>query len=306
MATIHYMNGTYRMFWQDPPDEKGEGDANIWYHRTQNTITVYMEGPKGARYVRESNPDENFVWALFNPLKVTAGSETIDVPTGSVVIVPPGNSTIELAADGSAWIGYTGNASDLFERCPNKDEYDPPLLNVAPITPWPEPVGGYKLRLYDLNATKGHCYVHRTAMTNFGWPIGTNPRDSKALSPHTHDDFEQVSMIHSGVQIHHVRRAWSRNGNEWTPDEHFTITAPGVAISKPPDQHTTQAVSRNIPVGLIDYFSPVRWDFSNVEGMVVNRDEYPMIAEQPMSYAGDSSVYAENDPRRAIEGQRRG
>ena len=88
--------------------------------------------------------------------------------------------------------------------------------------------------------------------------------------------------------------------NEWEPDEHVVVIAPAVAISKPPDIHTTQAVTSGGRVGLIDFFSPVRWDFSNVDGMVVNRAEYPMLGEKPPSYAGVTTVYAPDDPRAAL------
>jgi hypothetical protein len=84
------------------------------------------------------------------------------------------------------------------------------------------------------------------------------------------------------------------------PDEHEILTAPAVAISKPPDIHTTQAVTAGERVGLIDFFAPVRWDFSNIDGMVVNRAEYPMLPEQPKSHAGAATVYAANDPRAAL------
>ena len=41
-------------------------------------------------------------------------------------------------------------------------------------------------------------------------------------------------------------------------------------------------------------------DFSNVDGMVVNRAEYPMLDEKPQSYAGVTTVYAADDPRAAL------
>jgi hypothetical protein len=137
-------------------------------------------------------------------------------------------------------------------------------------------------------------------MTNFAWPVATKPRRTDAMSPHAHADFEQVSIIHSGTMVHHMRRAWSRNLSEWLPDEHVILTSPAIAISKPPDIHTTQAVTAGERVGLIDFFAPVRWDFSNIDGMVVNRGEYPMLPEKPPSYAGVTTVYAPDDPRAAL------
>jgi len=34
--------------------------------------------------------------------------------------------------------------------------------------------------------------------------------------------------------------------------------------------------------------------------MVVNRGEYPMLAEKPQSYAGLTTVYGADDPRAAL------
>lgn len=294
--------GSYAHFQGAPPHET-EGSASTWWVRAATMIAAYSEGAAGSELARPDNADEYFVWALFTPIQVSAGGETVSVPAGSVVIVPPGASVVRFADAGSLWRGFTSLNADLLAKAPNSAEYAQHPAGVAPVEAWPMPSDGYKIRVYNLDDTppgKPHCYVHRTGMTNFGWPVATQPRRMDSLSPHTHDDFEQVSIIHSGTMVHHMRRAWSRNGNEWLPDEHVVVTAPAVAISKPPDVHTTQAVTAGAPVGLIDFFAPVRWDFSNVEGMVVNRDEYPMLPEQPPSYAGVTTVYAADDPRAAL------
>jgi hypothetical protein len=291
--------GTYRRFYEDPPDEKSEGGADVWHHRTQNMICTYLKGPTGAKFVRIGNVDEAFVWALFHPVAVTAGAEARIAPAGSLVILPPGDSSIELIEGGDAWLGYTTLNTDLAAHCPNRDEYATPLDNVAPIVPWPEPTDGYCLRIYNLDDTPAgspHCYRHRTAMTSFTWPIRTEPRNPTMLSPHAHDDFEQASLFHSGTHVHHMRRPWSRNANEWRADEHVELGAPSIAISNPADIHTTQAISDGSPVGLIDYFAPPRWDFSQIEGMVVNAAEYPMPSERPELFAVGGEVYSAGDP----------
>jgi hypothetical protein len=285
------------------PAHEIEGTASTWWTRAANMITAYSEGVAGSALERADNADEYFVWALFSPCQVTAGGETVDVPAGSVVIVPPGASTVTFTEAGSLWRGFTSLSADLLAVAPNSDEYASHPAGVAPVEAWPMPADGYKIRVYRLDDTpagKSHCYAHRTAMTNLPWPVPTEPRQPTAMSPHTHDDFEQVSIIHSGTMVHHMRRAWSRNMNEWQPDEHVVVIAPAIAISKPPDIHTTQAVTDGDRVGLIDFFAPVRWDFSNVDGMVVNRAEYPMLAQQPPSYAGVTTVYAADDPRAAL------
>ena len=294
--------GSYARLQGTPPHE-AEGSASTWWVRAANMITAYSEVVPGSVLDRADNADEYFLWALFTPCQVTAGGDTADVPAGSVVVVPPGRSSIRFAGEGSVWRGFTALNADLRDKAPNSREYAGHPAGVAPVEPWPAPPGGYKIRVYRLDDTpagKPHCYVHRTAMTNFAWPVATKPRRTDAMSPHAHEDFEQVSIIHSGTMVHHMRRAWSRNLSEWLPDEHVILTSPAIAISKPPDIHTTQAVTAGERVGLIDFFAPVRWDFSNIDGMVVNRGEYPMLAERPRSYASVTTVYAADDPRAAL------
>lgn len=294
--------GSYARFQGTPPHES-EGSVSTWWNRAANMITAYSEAIAGSVLHRADNADEYFLWALFTPCHVTAGGRTVIVPAGSVAIIPPGDSSVVFAGTGAVWRGFTSLNDDLLEKAPNSREYAKRPSGVAPVEAWPMPPDGYKIRVYQLDDTpagKPHCYVHRTSMTSLAWPVATSPRPMDAMSPHSHDDFEQVSIIHSGTMVHHMRRAWSRNLHEWLPDEHEILTAPAVAISKPPDIHTTQAVTAGERVGLIDFFAPVRWDFSSIDGMVVNRGEYPMLPRQPESHAAAAMVYAVGDPRSAL------
>jgi mannose-6-phosphate isomerase-like protein (cupin superfamily) len=288
---------------QGTPAHESEGSASTWWVRAANMVTGYSQVAAGSVLERADNADEYFVWALFTPCRVTAGGQTVNVPAGSVVVVPPGPSAVSFAEAGSVWRGFTALNGDLAAVAPGSGQYPGRPAGVAPVQAWPMPAGGYRIRVYRLDDTpagKPHCYVHRTAMTNFTWPVPVKPRRLDAMSPHTHEDFEQVSIIHSGTMVHHMRRAWSRDLTQWLPDEHVILTAPAVAISKPPDIHTTQAVTAGEPVGLIDFFAPVRWDFSTIDGMVINQAEYPMPAAKPPSYAGETTVYAPDDPRAAL------
>jgi quercetin dioxygenase-like cupin family protein len=294
--------GTYRQFWEDEPDETS-GSGSLWYHRTQNSVIAYLEGPAGSRLVRTANPDEYFVFAFFHRVRVTAGGETIEGGPGSIFIVPPGDSQVELLDEGSVWAAFTASATDLLDRCPNKDEYEPALANIAPITPMGEPEGGFALRHYVLSTGPDgpRCFVHRTAMAKFRWPYRSQPRDPEKMSPHDHEDFEQASLILQGTMVHHMRRHWTRNSREWMPDEHQTVVAPAVAISKPPDIHTTQAVTRGALVGLIDLYSPVRWDILTTGGMITNEGIYPPPEKIPEPLVTQDFIYEADDPRRALE-----
>lgn len=295
--------GVYAHFQREKAHEV-DGSSLTWWNRAASMVSAYSEVGAGSVLVREDNADEYFVWALWTPMTVVTPAETVQVKAGSLVIVPPGRSELRFAEAGKVWRGFTTLSPDLQFIAPNAAvDYPQHPAGVAPVDAWPMPVGGYKVRVYDLDALEPkqqRCYRHRTSLTNFPWPIARVSRDVTALSPHTHDDFEQVSIVHSGTMVHHMRRAWGRNMNEWVPDEHVILTAPAVAISKPPDVHTTRGVSAGEEVGLIDFFSPPRWDFSSIPGMVVNADEYPMPEEEPPNYANVVTIYAADDKRAAL------
>lgn len=272
--------GTYRRIYEDAPDEE-IGGGGLWLHRTQNMVAAYLSGSAGARIERAANPDEYFVWALFHPVRVSAADETVEVPKGSVVIMPPGHSTVELMESGHVWLGFTALARDLIERCPNYDEYEPPVERISSIERWPEPSGGYRIRIYNLferPAGTQQSFVSSTALVNFGYgfPGPAEAKPDTQLTPHNHDDFEQLSLVHSGTHVYHMRRIWGRDGTAWRPDEHVAISAPGIAVAKPPDIHTIQLVSNGIPGGVIDFFCPIRDDYARREGMINNRAEYPL------------------------------
>lgn len=111
-------------------------------------------------------------------------------------------------------------------------------------------------------------------MVNWGGRFAP-PRDLTKLTPHSHDDFEQVSMCISGEYIHHLRYPWGADGTAWLEDEHRRIGTPSVTLIPPPSIHTSQGVGDGN--SLIDIFAPPRVDFS-VQGRVYeeNAKAYPL------------------------------
>src|SRR3546814_13704205 len=70
------------------------------------------------------------------------------------------------------------------------------LPNVAPFQAWPDPPEGFKLRLYPFSVepTEGRfgvLYRSTNMMVNL-FPVAEEPRDPNKMSPHHHDDFEQI------------------------------------------------------------------------------------------------------------------
>ena len=211
---------------------------------------------------------------------ITPDRGTTRVGGAGLVVVPPGSSRIAVHGAGplvrlvetgeAAWSGKAANAAAYAENHPR----------VTLLKRWPEPTGGDKVRVYPLSEVPdepgrfGRIFRTRAFMVNF-LPDSDGPRDPGKLSPHTHDDFEQLSLAVRGEYVHHIRTPWLADSTAWRDDEHVTLGSPSVAIIPPPTVHTSQAHAAG-PNKLIDIFSPPRVDFSEKPGWVLNADEYPM------------------------------
>lgn len=102
----------------------------------------------------------------------------------------------------------------------------------------------------------------------------TEPRSPSDLSPHSHDDFQQVSLVTEGTYLHHFRRPWGRDATAWTNDVHMQADVPSVAVIPVADVHTSQNIGDG-PWYLVDVFGPPRRDFAE-KGFVLNADDYPL------------------------------
>ena len=271
----------YVRFYDTEPQETTDG-SRTWYCRGQNFVLAYTQVESEVEWARTKQPDE---YTVFVPdrdgpsLEITVGGETSNVPPYSLAFVPPGESRIKVTGKGQVVRLFTVHSDDLVAKCSNAASYAQPKPNVAPLGEWPDPVGGFKLRVYSFHQPKdptrfGTIFRSTNMMVNYG-DGNVGPRDIKKLSPHSHDDFEQCSLVLQGEYVHHIRLPWTANLEKWIDDDHTHIGSPSVAIIPPPSIHTSQATSsgRN---QLIDIFSPPRFDLSEKEGWVLNADDYPM------------------------------
>lgn len=261
------------------PTEIGPKGSRTWLARAANLVVAYTEARAGEVFDRPDQPDEYAVLRLSTSpsLHVSAGDETASVTDEAFVVVPPGPSRIRVEGDGVLVRLFSTAAADLAGASSNATVYDQPDARVTPTVAGPDPVGGFRLRVYPLAETPivegrfGRIFRTTTLMVNFLAEEPT-PRDPHRLSPHTHDDFEQISMAVQGRFVHHIRYPWGPDSETWRPDEHREIATPSICVIPPPTVHTTQGVGPHQQ--LIDIFSPPRQDFA-ASGWVLNADDYP-------------------------------
>jgi hypothetical protein len=212
-------------------------------------------------------------------VRISTPSEIRDLEGNALAIVPPGQSSIEVLEGGRVFRISSTLAQDLSERAVNAAAYTEPHPFVAALEPWPEPADGFKIRTYSLEVPRergrfGRIWRSTNLMIN--WTEGSRgPRDPTKLSPHSHADFEQGSLVIEGEFVHHLRWPWTTNLNHWREDDHRRIGSPSLTIIPPTTIHTSQAIGEGTNL-LIDVFSPPRFDFSEKPGWVLNHADYPM------------------------------
>ncbi len=276
--------GASFIHFKDGPAHEEDALCRKWYGRGHNFLVCYVEARAGAEIVRQSQPDE---YVILSPqhglqLRVQWEGRNEDIPGYSVVVVPAGASTIRAQTDGSFFVLYTTRSDDLARRAVNAQAYAAPRHHVAPLVPWPAPVGGPKIRRYSMEVAAepgrfGRIWRCTTFMVNLF--VEDKPRDVEKVSPHFHDDFEQGSLLMTGTMSHHVRWPWTSNMRNWLADEHADCGSPSLAVIPPPAIHTSNGTGSELRL-MVDIFCPPRIDFSQKAGWVLNADEYPMPAQQ--------------------------
>jgi hypothetical protein len=270
---------TYARLYESPPQQV-EPLARTWLTRGANFVVAYSQVQAGAALKRDDNADEYMV--LLAPevaATIAAGREQIDARGDSLTIVPPGPSAVTARSAGRIVRVFSNRAADLLERAANAGIYADGAPECAPLTPWPDPVGGFKLRNYYLpdyyDPRQFGCLFRSTNLMINVFERKTVRRDPTKLSPHSHDDFEQASLSLSGRFVHHLRVPWTPNMMLWREDEHVEFDSPSVLIIPARLIHTTQDVGEG-ETWLVDIFAPPRLDFSLRPGLVRNEAEYPL------------------------------
>lgn len=279
-SATEFSPAEYVRFYAEPPVIEDER-RRTWYARGQHFVVEYSEIDGEVVLEREGHPDE---YMLIMPdggtsAEARTSDETIRMPGRSLAIIPPGDSTLTVRGAGRVIRLFSSRTTDLALLASNAGSYREDHLNLAPLEYWPGPVGGFRLRIYDLSlptleSPPFRLYRSTNLMVNFFDP-SDGPRDTERLSPHSHDDFEQCSLVLAGEFVHHIRWPWTTRLDAWRDDEHEFCAAPSVTVIPAQAVHTSQGIASG-QNQLIDIFAPPRADFSAKDGWVLNADDYPM------------------------------
>lgn len=276
--------------FEGPPQQSSAGQES-WLTRSANFVVRLTRAKAGGRLERPANADEYFVLLPETGATFEAGGETLSAEAGSLVIVPPGQSAVTAQTDGLIVSIFSAEAADLMAAASNSAAYDHDV-GAAPLSPWPEPRGGYRLRVYRLDNynrpdTLMRLFRTRNLMVNV-FRRREVPRDVHKLSPHSHTDFEQGSLSLAGRWVHHMRYPWTADLTTWQADEALEVGSPSLTVIPAQAIHTSRNLDDNS--WLVDIFGPPRADFSRRPGLVCNADDYPLppeIAALPPLAAAD-------------------
>lgn len=267
------------------PDIEHENGGRSWIVRATNIVFVLSELVDGEAVERD-DVDETMLVVLGGEgrLCIESGEESHEVEPITVAIVPAGPSRLRALGAVRVVRLATLRAEDLLARARNAGIYAHGAGNSAGAEPWPRPTGQPRVRIYDhvqdiarSSERMGRIFRNQHAMVNVLYPR-LGPRDPGGLSPHTHDDFEQLSFVDSGRYVHHIRQEWGTDRRQWIEDDHQEIGAPSLAIIPPPLVHTSEAVGHG-DNRMLDIFAGPRVDFSTRPGWVLNAEDYPAPPE---------------------------
>jgi len=276
---------SFANFHEIAPAEATADGGRTWCGRSEYLVVTYTEGPRGMALNRRGQADEYFAVLPDAAMsaQVEADGQSLSVPGRSVVIVPPGDSTIRLRSDGRLirMLPLT-SARDVAEHAFNAEQYREPDHYIQPYTRWPAPPSGFRLRPYQLDSygldLPGFDWTRvfrcSNSTVNYVLPIRgsyiLNQAQDKRMSAHRHASFDQIILFLEGTFRVHTRVPWTEDIRDWHDDEHWLAEAPSFLAIPPQVWHSVEGIGSGTN-HVIDLFSPPRADYT-----ALNRDEYPL------------------------------
>lgn len=244
--------------------------------RGQNCAVSWTDTSAGDIFECDA-VDEHFILLPDESTRLTVrtagGAWTVGEP--AVIVMPAGSHRIEVHAPGPVIHVLTTRDERIADRAVNADVYIQPDPLCTPLGPPRVVATAPRVHLLRDNPVTPGLFgrIFRTAdlMVNL-LADEDAPRDPSRLSPHHHDDFEQLSLAVEGTFVHHIRYPWTPDSTTWREDEHRVVESPSLTVIPPPAVHTTQGIGPR--QRLIDIFSPVREDFLAQSGWVRNAEDY--------------------------------
>lgn len=270
--------GSFVEFGSGEPQLHEADGTPSWIGRGANFAVVLSAAIRGSTVVQHEIPDESML-VLSPAVRVTihTGGTAIDVDEEALVILPPGSARIVARSAGTITRIFSSAVAIFCEAASNADAYHD-VQDVAPLTYWPDPAGGFRPRVYLLRDHSedvgfGRLFRSTNLMVNI-FPPSDGPRDLHHLSPHDHADFEQGSLSLAGDFTHYLRTPWVADRTQWRDDQQIDCSGETLMVIPPRMIHTTSWST--IGARLIDIFSPPRADFSLKERWVRNAADYPL------------------------------
>ncbi|MGV9851262.1 hypothetical protein ACWDWU_21200 [Streptomyces sp. NPDC003442] len=258
------------------PDLVSSAGSRTWSVCGRNFVVAVTELEADDRLTEHDLPDEYMLLVQDDTAVGVehSGRAHVSVSEPALVVVPAGTSTVHAASPTTVVRVFTARCDEQMRRAANHAAGADP--RAAPL-PEPTEAGGDGIRIHrlrDIPEEEGRLgRIFRTASLMVNWfPVHEGPRDTERLSPHSHEDFEQMSVTLVGSYAHHLRVPWTGRMSEWRDDEHVRVGSPSMTLIPPTVVHTTRAVGAG-PHTLIDVFAPPREDFL-AKGWVLNAGEY--------------------------------
>ena len=259
------------------PDLVFAGGSRTWSVCGRNFVVAITRLEPGDRLVELDVSDEHVLIIQDHAVVVVEhdGCPSVSVPEPALVVVPAGTSAVRASSSTTVTQVFTARSSEQMRRAINRTAGPDP--RTTPLPERPEAAGGgvrvHLLR--DVPHEQGRLgRIFRTASLMVNWfPVHDGPRDTEGLSPHSHEDFEQLSVTLVGDYAHSLRVPWTARMSEWRDDEHVQVASPSMTLIPPTVVHTTRAVGAG-PHTLLDVFAPPREDFL-ANGWVLNAGDYP-------------------------------
>jgi len=243
--------------------------------RAQNFIVQWLESGK---VLEASSTHEMMLLLPDGGADVRIPHGTIQVSGHSVVILPAGAVSVRVNGNDRGILVASSRTDLAGDAACNANDYaqpDPRL--VGSDAGYRRTRGAGEVHVIDIDriappAGKPRLKIVQSETLSISWSDHRGARDRTKLSPHSHADFEQGSLIVDGHYVHHLRVTWGPNANAWRDDEHLPA-GPASFIAIPAQLiHTTEGIGDGRHL-LIDVFSPPRQDFID-SGYVANSGDY--------------------------------